>query len=375
MFKKICLSIGAVAAVVAFLVLTFAAMIRTVVAAFSVPPPATPVTAEVIQTADWHPSLVSVGTVAAVEGVMVSAQLDGTITGIHFQPGAEVQAGDLLVQQDVGPEQAQLQAAQAALQLAKVTLKRSRELLQRNTISQAQLDSDNAAELQAEANVQNIRATIDKKTIRAPFHGRLGVRLVDLGQMLKAGDNIVSLQALNPVYVDFYLPQQNLSTLRTGLTVKVTSDAFPGETFTGQLTTINPDIDSATRNIHVEATLANPEKHLRPGMFVDVSLVLPQVEHVLAVPQTAILYAPFGDSVFVIESAKNPQTGAMAQVARQKFVRLGRSEGDFVSVEAGLSPGDQVITTGAFKLQPNMPVTVDNALAPKTELNPKPSDS
>lgn len=366
MIKKFLVTLLTIVVLVGGVAFLYVSMIRTLIAesASQVMPP-TAVTSMELEPESWQPTLASVGSLTAVQGVTVSAQLDGTVTGIAFQPGAKVRAGDLLVQMDIGPEKAQLAAAKAALHLAELNLRRSRELLARNTISQSQLDSDLATEEQDEAQVDNIQATIDKKTIRAPFAGRLGVRQIDLGQTLKAGDPIVSLQALDPIFLDFYLPQQDLRQVAPGLAVKVSCDAFPGETFDGKITTINPDIDANTRNVHLQATLPNPRDRLRPGMFVDVSVVLPRAETVLAIPQTAVLYAPYGDSVFVIEHGR----------AVQKFVRLGVTRGDFVAVVDGLKPGEQVITSGAFKLQAGMPVSVNNALAPHAELNPKPSDS
>lgn len=366
MLKKLFVTCVTIIVIVGGIAFVYIGMIRTLIAAGesqAVPP--TAVTAMSLQQESWQPTLASVGSLTAVEGVTVAAQLDGTVTGLHFEPGAKVKAGDLLVQMDIGPELAQRAAAKAALHLAELNLKRSRELLQRNTISQSQLDTDLATEEQDEAQVENIQATIDKKTIRAPFAGQLGVRQVDLGQTLKAGDPIVSLQALDPLFVDFFLPQQQLRQISPGLPVKIACDAFPGETFDGKITTISPDIDATTRNVHVQATLLNHRDLLHPGMFVDVSVVLPRSETVLAIPQTAVLYAPYGNSVFVIEDGK----------AVQKFVRLGITRGDYVEVVSGLKAGEQVVTSGAFKLQPGAPVLVNNALAPDAELNPKPSDS
>jgi membrane fusion protein (multidrug efflux system) len=366
MIKKLLVTLLTIVVLVGGIAFVFVSMIGTLIAqGKNQSMPATPVTAMTLHTETWQPTLTSVGSLTAVQGVTVSAQLDGTITGIQFQPGTSVKAGDLLVQQDVGPEEAQLVAAKAALNLAQINLRRSRELLERNTISQSQLDTDQSTEQQDEAQVQNIEATIAKKTIRAPFAGKLGIRQVDLGQTLKAGDAIVSLQALNPIYADFFLPQQELSQVAVGLPVEVSCDAYPGQKFSGHITTINPDIDSATRNIHAQATLDNADDRLRPGLYVDMSVVLPEKDTVIAIPQTAVLYAPYGDSVFVVEQGK----------AVQKFVRLGTTKGDFVSVVKGLQVGDQVITSGAFKLQPDIPVVVSNALAPDAQIAPHPSDS
>jgi membrane fusion protein (multidrug efflux system) len=276
---------------------------------------------------------------------------------------------------DVAPEQAQLRASEASLALARLNLKRSKELLEKNTISQAQLDTDQAAELQMEASADNIRATLAKKTVRAPFAGRLGVRLVNLGQTLKAGDQIVSLQALDPIFADFYLPQQQVSSLAPGLPVNLTCDAFPGQAFAGKLTAISPEIDAATRNVRVQATLANSDEKLRPGMFVGVQVVLPSKDTVVPIPQTSVLYAPYGNSVYTVEDGKDEKSGKAIKVAKQHFVRLGRKQGDYVAVVSGIKPGDVVITSGVFKLRPGMVVAPVAAGGPDAQLAPKPSDS
>jgi membrane fusion protein, multidrug efflux system len=340
---------------------------------FSLPPE--PVTTAEVTEAAWNPLLPSVGSLTAVQGVTVAAQLDGNLAKIAFESGSKVKAGDLLVQQDVSSEEAQLRAAEAAADLARINLERSRQLLADATVSQSQFDSDQANYKQAVAQADNIRATIAKKTILAPFSGRLGIRLVNLGQTLKAGDPIVSLQALDPIYVDFYLPQQDVARIGNGTKVRVTSDARPDGPIDGEITAINPDVDSATRNVRVEATLANPDESLHPGMFVDVDAVLPGGEKTLVIPSTAVLYAPYGDSVFVVEEQKNPNTGNTVQVARQQFVRLGEKRGDFVAVISGLKAGETVVTTGAFKLRNGVPVTINNTLAPDAKLAPNPQDS
>jgi membrane fusion protein (multidrug efflux system) len=323
----------------------------------------------------WQHELASVGTLSAVQGVTVSAQLDGLVVAIAFEPGARVKAGDLLVQQDVTAEEAQLRSAESAVQLAQINLKRSKELLAHNTIAQSQLDADQATYTQAVAQADAIRATIAKKSIRAAFAGRLGVRLVNLGQNLKAGDPIVSLQALDPIYADFFLPQQNVADVATGQDVEANCDAYPTRPGLGKITTINPDVDAATHNLRVQATLANADQRLRPGMYVDIKVLLPVREKVLAVPVTAVVYAPYGDSVFVVESHRDEATGQTTQIANQKLVRLGLKRGDFVAVLSGLNAGDVVVTAGAFKLRTGMPVTANNSLAPAAQLVPVPTDS
>ncbi len=338
-------------------------------------PPAEPVTTAQVTEESWAPTIDAVGSLAAVQGVTVAAELDGKVVKIAFEPGSAVKAGDLLLQQDTATEEAQLRAAEASVDLARISLARAHELLAQKTISQSELDTADAQFKQASAQADNFRAAIAKKTIRAPFTGRLGLRLVNLGQMLRAGDAIASLQTLDPIYVNFSLPQQQLAQIDAGAVVRVTTDAAPGQTFEGRVTAINPDIDFTTRNVRVEATLENRAERLRPGMFARVAVVLPTQTKTLAIPSTSVLYAPYGDSVFVLEDKKNERTNRMEKVLRQQFVRLGAARGDFVSVTSGLSAGDTVVSSGVFKLRPGMPVVVDNRLAPNAQLAPKPDNT
>jgi membrane fusion protein (multidrug efflux system) len=340
----------------------------------SVPPPL-PVNTAVVHRESWQSLLTSVGSLEAVQGVMVTAELTGKVVRIGFEPGTMAQAGALLVQQDISSEKAQLRGAEAALDLAKVNLERLSKLLADGAIAQSQYDDAGAKFKEDAAQVDNIRAIIAKKTIRAPFAGRLGIRLVDLGQTLNEGDEIVSLQSLDPIFVNFLLPQQEVSQIQLGLRVQVTTDALPGQTIEGKVTAINPQVDSSTRNIRVQATVANSQEHLRPGMFVKVALVLPVQDKVLAIPATAVLYAPHGDSVFVVEEKKSEKDGQSGKMVRQQFVRLGEKRGDFVSVVSGLQEGDTVVSTGAFKLRNGQAVVVDNTLAPDFKLTPNPEES
>lgn len=339
-----------------------------------VPPPET-VTTAAARSESWESVLTAVGSLDAVQGVTVSAELPGKIVRIAFEAGATVGRGDLLLQQDTSTEQAQLPGAEAAVALTKANLRRAGELLAQKVISQSEYDSAEANFRVAVAAADNIRATIGKKTIRAPFSGRLGIRLVDLGQVLKEGDAIVSLQALDPIFVNFQLPQQQLSRLRTGLPVRVTTDALPGQVIEGTISAINPEVDSATRNIRVQATVANGRELLRPGMYANVAVVLPGREQVLVIPSTAVLYAPYSDSVFVIEERKDEKSGQEGRFLRQQVVRLGEKRGDFVAVTSGLKEGDSVASTGVFKLRNGQAVVVDNTLAPQFQLAPKPENN
>ena len=331
-------------------------------------PPET-ISSAVASEQNWPDTLTAVGSISAVQGVTVAPEVAGTVTEIAFESGAVVAQGDLLVRLDTSSEAAQLRAAEAEVELAKLNLARLLKLRASNVVSQSEADTAEAALKQNQANADAIRAVIEKKTIRAPFGGRLGIRLVNLGESLDARAPIVSLQSLAPVYGDFSLPQQTLSVLTTGLVVQVSSDAYPGVKFTGAVTAINPELDAITRAVRLQATFANTNQLLRPGMFTRMELVLPGEQNVLAVPATAILSAPFGDSVYVIEPSTNSAGGL---VARQQFVRTGRPLGDFVSIVTGLKPGDRVVSSGVFKLHNGAGVVINNDLAPKSSTTPNP---
>jgi len=339
------------------------------------PPPETVTTAQATMQS-WESLLTAVGSLAAVQGVTVTAELTGKVVQIAFTPGSRVKAGDLLVKQDTSSEEAQLRSAEAAAALAQLNVERLGKLLSERTIAQSQFDNAEATYKQAVAQADSIRASIAKKTIRAPFDGRLGIRLVNLGQVINEGEAIVSLQSLDPIFVNFSLPQQELPRIRPSLAVRVTTDALPGEVVEGKITAINPQVDAATRNIRVQATLANSEERLRPGMYANVAVVLPGREKVLAIPATAVLYAPYSDSVFVVEDQPGAgEAGRPVKVVRQQLTELGDRHGDFVAVRSGLKPGDTIVSTGAFKLRNGQTVTVDNSLAPAFKLHPKPEEN
>lgn len=339
-----------------------------------VPPPTT-VTSATVQQADWEPILRAVGTVNPVQGAMISAELAGTVAEVSFQSGAPVKKGDPLLKLDTSPEQAQLRSAEADAQLARNNFERAKDLAARKVISKAEFDAAQSTFQQKQAVVDNIRATMEKKQIRAPYDGVAGIRVVNPGQMVKAGDPLVSLQGLDRVYVDFTLPEQAVPDLKPGLDVKVRTDAVPDREFAGKLTAVNSSVDQATRTVSAQASLENPEHTLRAGMFARVDVLLPQKKPTRFVPATAVLYAPYGNSVFVIEKRKDEKSGKDSLVLRQQFVRTGETRGDFVEVTEGLKPGEQIAGTGVFKLRNGMNVVVDNKLAPKPELAPKPADS
>jgi membrane fusion protein (multidrug efflux system) len=337
-------------------------------------PPAT-VSSVPVKEENWAPILASVGTISAVQGATVSAELAGIVAEIKFPNGGLAKQGDVLMKLDASSEAAQLRTAEADLELAREDLARARDLATRKVVSKAELDSAESKFKQKEGTVGNMRAMITKKEVRAPFDGQLGIRLVNVGQMITAGQQVVSLQALEPLYVDFALPQQYLSKLSEGLDVHVQTDVMPGHEFVGKLTALNSSVDPVTRNVALQATLENRDHALRPGMFAKIDVVLPEKNKILVVPGTAVSYAPYGDSVFVIEKKKDDKTGKESEMLRQAFVRVGEARGDFVSITKGLEPGQTVVSTGVFKLRNGMPVVINNDLAPKPQLNPKLPDT
>ncbi len=335
-----------------------------------VPPPTT-VTAAVVKSDSWTEDLTAVGTLTAVQGVTVSAELAGKVVKIAFEPGTTVRQGDLLIRLDTSTEEAQLPGALAAVELARLNRERADKMATEMIISQVDHDTTTANYAQVLAQANSIRTAIAKKTVRAPFSGRLGVRQVNLGQILREGDPIVTLQTLDPIFVDFNLPQQELSQVKIGQPVRVKCDALPGQTVEGKVTAVSPLVDSETRNIRVQATLGNRAESLRPGMFVTVSVGLPVRQQVQTIPATAVLYAPYSDSVFVIEESKDGKGTAL----RQQFVRVGEKRGDLVAIASGLKPGDRIASTGVFKLRNGQPVVIDNSLTPAFQQSPKPENN
>lgn len=338
------------------------------------PPPESVSAAEVLQK-DWQPVLRAVGSISPVQGAMLSAELPGIVSEIAFVNGADVKQGDLIARLASAQEEAQLRAAEAEAELAKSDRDRARDLRARNVTSQAELDTAEAKYKQQTAAVDNMKGRMEKLTIRAPFDGRAGIRMVNVGQTVNAGQPIVALQAIDPVYADFTLPQQRLSDLREGLDVVVRTDAYPDRQFDGKLTALNSMIDPVTRNVTLQATLANPEQLLKPGMFAKVEVLLPQKNPTLVIPATAVSYAPFGDSVYVIENKPDPKTKKETITVRQQFIRIGETRGDFVGVTTGLKPGEKVVSAGVFKLRNGMAVQIKEDVAPKPEENPRPADA
>lgn len=332
--------------------------------------PPTPVNAYTAEMVQWQPRLSAVGSVAPVQGTEVTAEIDGTIRQILFTPGAKVAAGAPLVILDDELEQASLREAEAAAETARLALDRSRELAKTRNISQADLDNADSQVRQTQARLDYVRAVIAKKRMTAPFAGNLGIRQVSVGQFITKGQAVVSLQALDQVYVDFSIPQRQLASLSQGLQLQVTSDAYPGQLFEGEVIAISPGVDSSTRNLRVQALLDNADARLRPGMYVTVSLQLARTESVLFIPLSAVQHSAYGDTVWLIE----PGDGDTRSL-RQQAVRLGLRQGDFVQVLAGVKAGDTLVSTGGFKLMPGMPVVIDNRLAPEFSLYPQPNNT
>lgn len=318
----------------------------------------------------WQRRLHAVGSFAAAEGITVANELDGTVTKIAFESGAQVSKGDLLVQLDVSTEQAQLASAEASADLARLNLKRAQELRAKDTNSQAELDVGEAQARQTSANADAIRATIAKKTIRAPFAGRTGIRQINLGQFIKGGTSIVPLQAMDPLYLNFYLPQQDVTQLKVGQTVQVSVDAYPGVSFDGTITAINTKVDDASRNILIQATVHNADESIRPGMFGGVDVVLPEQDQFVTLPQTVISYNPYGNSVYVVEAKGKDADGNPILTVRQQFVQLGGRRGDQVALLKGVKPGDEIVTAGQLKLRNGSAVQINNAVVPPNSAKP-----
>lgn len=337
------------------------------------PPPETVSTATA-EAQRWERTVGAVGSLRAVQGADLSTEESGVVAVIHFENGQEVNEGDLLVELDSQTEQAHLRSAEAEQDLARTVYERTLRLRQNNTVPQSELDAAQSQLRKMTALVEQLKATIRKKQISAPFSGRLGIREVNVGQFVNNGDRIVSLQSLDPIYVDFLLPQQLIAGLRPGKALRVITDVYPDQVFAGELTAVNAEVDRVTRNIRLQGTLKNPQGALRPGMFARVTLTLGDPQEVVAIPATAILNAPYGDSVFVV-SEKTSDKGDKTLVAEQRFVRTGKSMGDFVAVTEGLKAGETVVTAGVFKLRNGATIEVNNELAPQPSLTPVPADT
>ncbi len=366
-------SIAGLLATVGVLVGVKAAQIGAMIhAGQSFVPPPEAVTTEKAQASQWEGSNSFIGSLTAVRGVQLGTELPGLIRQIAFDSGAFVKQGAVLVRLDTTTEEAQLASAQADAVLAKLSLDRAKTLRQSGSSPVADLDQAEARAKQADAAVLNLQAVIAKKTIRAPFDGRVAIRSVELGRVLASGDTVASLQSVDPIYVDFSVPQQSLAQVTEKQKVRIRTDIYGQAIWDGSVSTVNPEVDVTTRNVRIRATLPNADGRLKPGMFVNVDVLSADKRDVLVIPATAVLFAPYGDSVYVVED-KN-EGGTHQLTARQKFVRVGDRRGDYVAVLSGLDAGETVVSTGGFKLRNGASVVVNNSLAPSPQLAPKPAD-
>jgi membrane fusion protein (multidrug efflux system) len=375
MFKKIFLTALGILLLAGVIVGIKALQIRALIdAGKNVPKPIETISTTVVETDKWVRSVESVGSLRAVQGADLSTETAGIVSRINFENGAEVREGDLLVELDTEAEQATLRSAEAEADLARTVYERTKTLRATNAIPQSDLDAAASQLRKVTALVEQLRATISKKQLRAPFTGRLGIREINLGQFVQNGNKIVSLQSLNPIFVDFLLPQQLISTVAPGQKILLRTDAYPGRVFEGELTAINSEVDRITRNIRLQGTLKNPDGALRPGMFARVEIFEGGEDEVLRIPLTAVFRAPYGDSVFVVLENDGPD-GKKEKFVEQRFIRTGRTMGDFIAVTEGLKAGDTVVSAGTFKLRNGVGVNIDNSLAPQPKSAPNPENS
>jgi membrane fusion protein (multidrug efflux system) len=376
MTKRMLIMLGCVVLLIVILGGGFALHIKKMIASSPKPGPQT-VTAAKVEALEWQPQLAAVGTVMPVRGVDVTTEIAGLVRQVNFKSGEHVKSGDLLVQLNDDSDVAQLHSLQAAADLAQTVLTRDKAQFDAQAISQAQVDSD-AADLKGKrALVEQQKATVAKKAIRAPFSGELGITTVNPGQYLNPGDKVVSLEKIDPIYIDFFVPQKQVSGLSLGQRLGLSNDAVPGVEFNGKITALNPKVDSTTRNVQVEATLANPKHQLLPGMFANVKVDMGEKKSYLTLPQTAITYNPYGSTVFTLkpdDKGAKDDKGNPQWVAQQVFVTTGLTRGDQVAVLTGLQAGQQVVTSGQIKLKNGTPVVVDNTVSPTNSPNPTPQE-
>ena len=374
MAKRLILMLGVMAVLLGGLGFAKFRQIQTAVQASAFQPPPEAVTSVVTKREVWPANMNAIGSVEAVHGVTVSADLPGTVAKINFESGQAVREGEILVELDTRQERAQLASLEAQRDLARINFNRTQELVNAGVISRQDFDQATSQQKATEANVAEVKATIARKTIRAPFSGILGIRKVNLGQYLPAGSPIVSNQSLNPIYVNVGIPQQASAQVHVGRKLRVTTEDIAGQVFTGTVTALDSEVDETTRNIQIQATLPNPQGKLRPGMFVQVEIAVGASRPVIALPASAINYAPYGDSVFVITDLKDPK-GQTYRGVKQQFVKVEGARGDQVAVISGLNPGDEVVTSGVFKLRNGAAVEVNNKVQPGNSPAPKPEDS
>ena len=331
-------------------------------------PQSVTVSSAVAEVVTWQPTVSAVGTVRAIQGAGLSTEASGIVATINFDNGVDVEAGDTILTLASDTDRAQLAAFEAAAKLAEIELERARTLLKQRSLSQSEADRRQSELDQARANVETQKARIEEKTLRAPYDGRLGIRHVNVGDFVSAGDPIITLQSLDPLYVNFTLPEQYSSSVSPGVSLDLRVEALSGELFEGEITAVSPLIDPDTRNFAVQATVSNPEQRLKPGMFAAISLPIGEERTEIAIPQTAVSFRPYGNSVFVISKSGDART------VSQRFVTLGARRGDMVAVTDGLDEGEVVATSAILKLRSGIPVTIDNSVTPNASLTPAPEN-
>jgi len=374
MTKRMLIMLGAVLLLIVALGLGFFLHIQKLIASAPKPGPQTVSTVKA-ELLEWQPQITAIGSLSPTKGVDLSSEIAGLVRSVNFRSGDEVQAGQLLIQLNADADNASWRSASAAAELAEVVLKRDQAQLSAQAVSQAQVDNDLADLKSKRAIADQQLATLEKKAIRAPFSGKLGITTVIPGQYLNPGDKIVPIQNINYLYVDFFLPEQRLSQVSKGQTVNVTSDSYPGKTFIAHISAINPKVDTAMRNIQVQATLENSQNLLLPGMFANVSVLVGAKKKYLTIPQTAITYNPYGSTVFIAKtSEKADASGNKPLVAQQVFVTVGDTRGDQVAILKGIEPGQEVVTSGMIKLKNDTPLIIDNSVQPANSPNPTPQE-
>jgi membrane fusion protein (multidrug efflux system) len=374
MTKRMLIMLGCIVVLVAGLAFGFYLHIQKLIASAPKPGPQT-VTSMIVKTMEWKPQLTAIATLSPVKGVELSSEVSGLVVQVLFHSGQAVKAGDPLVQLNADAELAQFKAAEASAELAEIVYQRDKAQFQVQAVSQAQLDADTADLKLKKAQAMLQKATLEKKTIKAPFAGKLGITAVVPGQFLNPGDKVVTLQTLNPIYADFFQPQQKVALLKTGQAVSLKLDAYPGQVFSGRITTLNPKVETASRNLQIQSTFDNAKLQLLPGMFANVSVDLGQAQQLLTLPQTAVTYNPYGSTVFIVKEAdKENADGKKPKVAQQIFVVTGETRGDQITILKGLKEGQEVVTSGQLKLKNGTPVLIDNSVLPGNDPSPTPQE-
>jgi membrane fusion protein (multidrug efflux system) len=374
MTKRMLIMLGSVLLLIVALGLGFFLHIQKLIASAPKPGPQTVSTIKA-ELLEWQPQITAIGSLSPTKGVDISSEISGLVRSVNFHSGDEVQAGQVLIQLNADADNASWRAAVAAAELAEVVLKRDQAQLSVQAVSQAQVDNDTADLKSKRALADQQLATLEKKTIRAPFAGKLGITTIIPGQYLNPGDKIVPIQNINSLYVDFYLPEQKLSQLAKGQMVTLSSEAYPGKNFSAHITAINPKVDANLRNIQVQATMDNSSHQLLPGMFANVSVLIGAKKKYLTIPQTAITYNPYGSTVFIVKTSdKADSSGNKTLAAQQVFVTTGDTRGDQVAILKGLEAGQEVVTSGMIKLKNDTPLVVDNTVTPANSPNPTPQE-